>query len=131
VRRMLTATFVAFAILAVVLSAIGLFGVVAHDVARRRFELALRIALGADSVRILRAVLTQGAVLIASGLGAGAVLSFWSARALGAMLFAIEPSDLVSIGAAAAVLAAAGAAAVLPAALRAARTDPALTLHAE
>jgi len=89
-RRMLTATFVAFAILAVVLSAIGLFGVVAHDVARRRFELALRIALGADSVRILRAVLTQGAVLIASGLGAGAVLSFWSARALGAMLFAIE-----------------------------------------
>ena len=52
-RRVLTATFSAFAVLAVVLGAIGLFGVVAHDVARRRAELALRMALGADPMRIL------------------------------------------------------------------------------
>ena len=53
-RRVLTATFMGFALLAVVLGGIGLFGVVAHDVACRRAELALRIALGADPMRILQ-----------------------------------------------------------------------------
>jgi hypothetical protein len=60
-RRVLTATFTGFALLALVLGAIGLFGVVAHDVAARRAEIALRIALGADPMRILQATLGQGA----------------------------------------------------------------------
>ena len=86
-RRVLTATFSAFAVLAVVLGAIGLFGVVAHDVARRRAELALRMALGANPMRILRTTLRQGALMVAGGLVAGAVLSYWATRALGAMLY--------------------------------------------
>ncbi|HVQ15046.1 MAG TPA: ABC transporter permease, partial [Vicinamibacterales bacterium] len=56
-RRVLTATFTGFALLALVLGAIGLFGVVAHDVAQRRGDLALRIALGANPMRLLRATL--------------------------------------------------------------------------
>src|SRR5205814_2560560 len=81
-RRVLTATFMGFALLAVVLGGIGLFGVAAHDVACRRAELALRIALGADPVRILSATLGQGALMVGSGLVVGGVLSIWAARAL-------------------------------------------------
>jgi ABC-type antimicrobial peptide transport system permease subunit len=127
----LTATFAAFAVLGVVLGAIGLFGVVAHDVARRRTELALRLALGADPRRILRTTLRQGASMVLAGLLAGSVLAFWASRALGTMLFASDRLDVLTIGLAALLLVATGIAAVLPAALRAAHTDPLIALRAE
>ena len=130
-RRVLTATFLGFALLAVVLGAIGLFGVVAHDVACRRTELALRIALGADASRLLRATLGQGAWMVGSGLMAGGLLSFWAARALGNVLVTADHWDALSIGGAALVLIIAGTPAVLPAAVRAARTDPLVALRAE
>jgi predicted permease len=130
-RRLLTATFMGFGLLAVVLSAIGLFGVAAHDVARRRAELAIRIALGADPMRILRATLGQGALMVAAGLGLGGVLSIWAVRGLSGVVFTTERVDFLSIGVAAAVLMATGAGAVLPAALRAARTDPLIALRSE
>jgi putative ABC transport system permease protein len=124
VRRALTATFMGFAILATVLSAIGLFGVAAHDVAARRAELALRIALGADPRRILMRTLGQGAWLVGAGVVAGGILSIWAARALGSMTLATSGFDPLNIAAAATVLMVVGAVAVLPAARRAARTDP-------
>jgi putative ABC transport system permease protein len=130
-RRVLTATFSAFAVLAVVLGAIGLFGVVAHDVARRRAELALRMALGADPMRILRTTLSQGALMVVGGLVAGAVLSYWATRALSTMLLPPDRLDVLSVGAAGVVLIVAGVGAVLPAAVRAARTDPVTALRAE
>jgi putative ABC transport system permease protein len=131
VRRLLTATFTGFAVLAVVLGAIGLFGVVAHDVARRRAELALRMALGADPGRILRTTLGQGVWMVGLGLMAGAILSFWATRALSAMLFAPDPLDVVSVFVAAMMLLLVGIGAVLPASLRAARTDPMIAIRAE
>jgi putative ABC transport system permease protein len=130
-RRLLTATFMAFALLAVVLGGIGLFGVVAHDVASRRTELALRIALGADPMRILRATLGQGALMVGSGLAAGGVLSIGAARVLDGVLLATGHLDVVSVGVAAAVLIVVGAGAVWPAARRAARTDPLIALRSE
>jgi putative ABC transport system permease protein len=130
-RRVLTATFTGFALLAVVLGAIGLFGVVAHDVASRRAELALRIALGAEPKRILAATLRHGAVMIAGGLAAGGVLSLWVARALRSFVLPIGGLDLVGIVAAAALLVLVGLGAVLPAARRAARTDPVIALKSE
>jgi hypothetical protein len=130
-RRLLTAAFTAFALLAVVLSAIGLFGVVAHDIASRRTELALRLALGADPIRLAIAALRQGAVMVGAGLAAGIVLSAWTTRGLGTLVVSSIESDIVSTAAAAAVLAIASTAAVFPAALRAARTDPLITLRAE
>jgi len=130
-RRVLTAAFTGFAALAVVLGALGLFGVAAHDVTSRRAELALRIALGADPARILAATLGQGAVMIGAGLLAGGVLSIWTSRALGSLILATSPLDLLSISAPAVILIAAGACAILPVARRAARTDPLITVRAE
>ncbi|MEP6917030.1 MAG: ABC transporter permease [Acidobacteriota bacterium] len=127
-RRVLTATFTGFAI---VLGGIGLFGVVAHDVASRRRELALRIALGADPMRILMGTLAQAAWMVGSGLAVGGVLSTWAARALSGIVSAASPFDAVNVGVSAAVLLLVGAAAALPAALRAARTDPLGALHNE
>jgi ABC-type antimicrobial peptide transport system permease subunit len=130
-RRVLTAVLTGFALLALVLGAIGLFGVVAHDVARRRSDLALRMALGADPMRLLRATLSQGAVLVGMGLMVGGALSIWVAGARGALSMAPGHADPWSIAAAAGVLAVTGFVAVLPAALQAARTDPLVALRAE
>jgi predicted permease len=130
-RRLLTAAFTGFALLAVVLSTIGLFGVVAHDVACRRAELALRIALGADPTRIVWATLGQGALMVGFGLAVGSVLSIWAVRGLSGLVFGAVHSDVLSIGMAAAILMATGAVAVLPVALRAARTDPLMLLRSE
>jgi len=130
-RRFLTATFAGFAVLALVLGAIGLFGVVAHDVAQRRGDLALRLALGANPMRLLRATLAQGAFMVGSGLVAGGVLSFWVARALGATGVAADRLDAWGLAGSAVVLATTGLLAVLPAALRAARTNPLIALRAE
>jgi putative ABC transport system permease protein len=130
-RRVLAATFMGFALLAVVLSGIGLFGVAAHDVASRRVELALRIALGADPKRILMRTLAQGAWMVGAGLVAGSVLSIWTVRALGSVVFATSRFDPVNVALAAAVLVVVGALAVLPAAQRAARTDPLSALRNE
>jgi predicted permease len=130
-RRVLTAAFTGFAALALLLGGLGLFGVAAHDVASRRPELALRIALGADPMRILTATLGQGALLVGSGLVVGGLLSIWAARALSTLLFATDQWDVLSVCIAAAVLMIAAVAAVLPVALRAARTDPLIALRAE
>jgi predicted permease len=130
-RRVLTATFMGFALLAIVLGGIGLFGVVAHDVASRRAELALRIALGADPMRILMRTLGQGAWLVGAGLVVGGVLSIWAAHALGSMVFGTGRFDPLNVAVAAAVLIVVGAVAVLPAARRAARTDPLSALRNE
>jgi ABC-type antimicrobial peptide transport system permease subunit len=130
-RRVLTAAFSGFALLAVALGAIGLFGVVAHDVASRRPELALRIALGAAPMRILNGTLGQGAAMVGSGLVIGGVLSIWTARLLAAVIGPAARIDVVSIAVASLVLLLAGTAATLPAARRAARTDPLMALRAE
>jgi predicted permease len=131
-RRILTAAYTGFALLAVVLGALGLFGVAAHDVASRRAELALRLALGAHPRRILRATLGQTALLVAAGLAVGGVLSIWAARALGSLVLASGGFDiLLTVALPATVVVAASIAAVLPAARRAARTDPSTALRGE
>lgn len=130
-RRVLTATFTGFAVLAVILGAIGLFGVVAHDVASRRVELALRVALGADPMRIMRATFGQGAAIVAPALAMGALLSVWAARVLMGVGFAINRLDPLSIAAPAALLIVTALTAMIPVARRAARTDPLLALRAE
>jgi putative ABC transport system permease protein len=130
-RRLVAAAFTAFALLAVVLSAIGLFGVAAHEVARRRAEFALRIAVGANPMRILRSTLARGTSMVAAGLAAGGVLSIAALRAFGGVIDSSGYPDALSVGLAAVVLVATGAGAVLPAALRAARTDPAIALRGD
>jgi predicted permease len=130
-RRVLTAAMTAFAVLALVLGAIGVFGVAAHDVARRRGDLALRLALGAEPRRLLKATLSQGALLVGTGLVAGGTLSIGVARVIDTISIGPSHADPWSIAAAAVVLAVTGFVAVLPAALRAARTDPLIALRDE
>jgi hypothetical protein len=130
-RRVLTASFMGFALLALVLGAIGLFGVVAHDVASRRAELAIRIALGADPMRILTATLRQGAMMAGSGLVVGSLLSIRAARVLSGAGFGTDGLDAPSVAVPATMLVIACAAAVFPAARRAARTDPLIALRNE
>jgi putative ABC transport system permease protein len=130
-RRVLTATFLGFSLLAVTLAGIGLFGVVAHDVAARRAELALRIAVGAQPGRIFLRTLWQGLSMVAAGVVAGGVLSTWTVPALGSMVVASARVELVGAAAAATVLLVVGVVAVLPPALRAARTDPLCALRGD
>jgi predicted permease len=128
-RRVLTAAFFGFSVLALLLGAIGLFGVIAHDVASRRAELALRLALGASPARILATTLQQGVWIVGASLAQGGVISFWTSRAFETTVTTSDGVDLVSVGIAAAVLVVVAAAAMLPAALRAARTDALLALR--
>jgi putative ABC transport system permease protein len=130
VRRVLTAAFFGFALLAVALGAIGLFGLVSHDVASRRLELALRVALGADSSHLLNAALGQGGAIVGAGLLAGVVLSYWASQALSAVV-AASPLDPINLASASAVLLLASVAALLPVARRAVRTDPLIVLRGE
>jgi putative ABC transport system permease protein len=129
-RRVLTSTFLAFAVLALLLGAIGLFGVIAHDVASRRKELGIRVALGARPSRIVVATAAPAAAMVACGLAAGGVLSIWAFGALNRLGFA-DGIDVLSLGVPAGMLALAGVAAALPPALRAASTDPLIALRSE
>jgi putative ABC transport system permease protein len=130
-RRVLTATFMGFALLAIVLGGIGLFGVVAHDVAARRSEIAVRLALGADPMRILMRTLGQGAWMVGAGLVVGGVLSIGATGALSSFVFATGRFDPLNVAVVVTVLMVVGAVAVVPAARRAARTDPVSVLRSQ
>lgn len=131
-RRLLASTFTGFALLALALSGVGLFGVMAHDVAARRPELGLRLALGESPARLVRRTLGQGIWLVATGLTVGSVLSVWAADLLGGLVSgAADPVDVTNIGAAIVALTLVGAAAVFPAARRAARADPLAVLRGD
>jgi hypothetical protein len=129
--RVLTGTFAAFALLALTLSAVGIFGIVAHDVTSRRPELAVRLALGADPRRLLVATLRHSALVIGGGVSVGLVMSVWSGRLLATVAPAAGRVDPAAMAAAAALLLLVGLLAALQPARRAARTDPLAALRAD
>jgi predicted permease len=118
-----------FALLALGLAALGLYAMLGWAVARRRGEIGLRMALGARASQVTGMVLREGLWLVAAGILLGVGASLWLGRALASLLFEVQPSDPLSLAAAAAVLLAAGGLAALLPALRASRTDPARTLR--
>jgi putative ABC transport system permease protein len=115
--------------LALLLAAVGLYGVTAHAVAQRRFEIGIRMALGATPPLIARAVLARVAGLVAAGVGVGAALSMWTTRFAASMLYGISPRDPATLASACVVLASVAAAAAWLPAHRASRLDPAAVLR--
>jgi putative ABC transport system permease protein len=120
-----------FALLALVLGAIGVYGVVSYAVSRRRAEFGVRMALGATAGRVMREVSVSGLRPVVIGVAIGVVASAFLAKALSAFLFEVTPHDLVSLGAAASALLGAGVAAVLIPGLRAGRTSPVEVLRGD
>jgi predicted permease len=110
--------------LAMLLSGIGLYGVIAFSVARRTREIGIRVALGASRARVIRQVLVEAVATVAAGGIIGVALSVAAARALSSVLYGVSPFDPVSyLGALALVLLTAAVAALIPA-RRAASIDP-------
>jgi predicted permease len=120
-----------FAGTSLLLGAVGIHGVLSYDVARRRREIGIRMALGARRTGILRLIAGQSAVLTAVALLVGAGGAFALTRFLGALLFGVGPYDPVTLAAVAALMAIVAMAATTLPAWRAARTDPAAALRAE
>jgi predicted permease len=115
--------------LALILAAVGLYGVVAHAVRARRTEIGVRVALGAAPSTIVRLVFQRVGVLIAVGLAVGLAGSLWAARFVETLLFQLQPRDPMTFAGAAAVLVVVGVLAAWMPARRAARLDPATVLR--
>jgi putative ABC transport system permease protein len=120
-----------FALLALLLGAVGVYGVMAHLVVQRTREIGIRMALGAVPREILRLVLSQGAWLAALGIAAGLAGALAATRLLSSLLFGVGPTDPATFAATATALAAVAALASLLPALRALRTDPVEALRSE
>jgi putative ABC transport system permease protein len=118
-----------FGLLALLLAAIGLYGVTSYAVSRRRTEIGIRMALGADANGVVRLVLRRVALLVVVGIAIGAGISLWAARFVSTLLYGLEPRDPVTLIGASAVLALIGALAGWLPARRAARIDPAVVLR--
>jgi predicted permease len=130
-QRILAALGAFFGTLALVLAAVGLYGVVAYGTARRTGEIGLRIALGAPRGQVVWMILRDSLVLVALGLAFGLPAALAGARAVESVLFGIQPADPFTFATTAALLAAIGAAAAFLPARRASRLDPGQVLRSE
>lgn len=120
-----------FGAAALVLAAVGIYGVVAYSVAQRGREIAVRLALGAESSRIRNMVVTQGLRPVAVGLVCGVAAAFGVTRLLSGLLFGVQPRDPLVFLTAPAVLVGVALVAVWLPALRATRIDPAESLRGD
>lgn len=123
--------FAGFAAVALALAAVGAYGVVSYSAAQRRFEMGVRMALGAGRGRIFRAVLGESVRLVAAGLALGLAASLGVTRLLASFLYGTAPSDAATLGAVCGVLIAVAVAAGYVPARRAARVDPATVLRGD
>lgn len=121
----------AFGFLAVLLATVGLYGMIAYMVVRRRNEIGVRIALGAGPGRVIQLVLGEAVLLLAAGLAAGAVLTLWASRSAAPLLFGLKPYDPVTLLLATGLLVAVALAAAYLPARRAAEHSPMTALREE
>jgi putative ABC transport system permease protein len=120
-----------FGFLAGVLATVGLYGVIAYMVARRRNEIGIRIALGADRRRIMNLVVKEAGILLAAGLVIGTALAAATARTASSLLYGLRPTDPATIGFAITLLVIVALAASFVPALRASRVEPIEALREE
>jgi ABC-type antimicrobial peptide transport system permease subunit len=128
-RRLNAALVSLFGILAVLIAAVGIAGVLAFSVSARTNEIGIRMSLGADRRRVQRMILREGGVLVVLGLVLGVTGAFFAARVIQGLLFGISPNDPATFLVVAALMAAIGITACWIPAARAARVDPAITMR--
>ena len=117
--------------LAILLAALGLYGLIAQSVAQRRHEMGIRLALGASTRHLIRTAALPGVTLSLYGIGCGAVLALFATRLLKSMIWGIAPTDPATFVSVALLLVAVSAIASVVPALRVIGIDPALTLRNE
>jgi predicted permease len=130
-QRLGTSVLGLFGILALVITAIGIYGVVGYGVTQRTREMGIRIALGARTLSVLRLVLVNNITTILLGVVIGLLMSVALTRTVSSFLFGVSAMDAITFAAASAILLAVGAAATLIPAVRATRVDPVIALRSE
>jgi predicted permease len=130
-HRIVTALVSVFAVLAVLLAALGLYGMLSFYVGQRTREIGVRMALGAAAREVVEMVVRRGMRLVLIGVALGLAGSWGAARLLGHLLHGVPPTDPITLGGSALIFLAVGLFACLVPAWRATRVDPALSLGAE
>jgi len=130
-RRFQTTLLSIFGITALLLAAVGLYGVMTFIVSERTREIGLRVALGARPTQVLAHVFRQGAITTAGGLAAGMVLAAATSRYIASLLFGVTPFDSATLAAVILLLAVVSGAAIWVPARRATRVDPMEALRQE
>jgi putative ABC transport system permease protein len=120
-----------FSLVALVLAAIGVYGVVSYIVSQRTREIGIRMALGARAAEVVRMVVRRSMTPIAAGIVVGVLGSIWASRLLGTLLYEVKPHDPVVLGSIVLVLGGSAVAASLVPARRAASVDPLIVLKEE
>jgi predicted permease len=118
-----------FALAALLLAAVGLYGVMAYAVAERTSEFGIRMALGAVRSDVLRLVLTRGGRLVGAGVALGLLVALWTTTLMTPLLFGVSPADPLALGGVGVLLTAVATMACLVPALRAARVTPLVALR--
>jgi putative ABC transport system permease protein len=131
IRRAYSWLFVAFAVVAMLMAAAGIYGVISFTVSQRTREIGIRMALGAQPWEVMRSVLARGMALVAIGAVLGAAAAQLTGRLLGEMLFGVSPRDAMTYAVVLVTVALAGLAANYLPARRAAAVDPMRSLRAE
>jgi putative ABC transport system permease protein len=121
----------AFGALATALATLGLYGVMSYMVTRRRKEIGVRMALGADKRSVVELVLKEAILLLVVGLAAGVALSLWTAQLAQKLLFGVQPRDALSLASAVSLLSAIAMLAAYIPARRAAAADPMAAVRIE
>ncbi|HEX8691192.1 MAG TPA: ABC transporter permease [Longimicrobium sp.] len=128
-RRLNAVLVSSFGVLAVIIAAVGIAGVLAFSVSARTHEIGIRMSLGAGPGRVQRMILGEGGVLLAVGLVVGVTLALFAAGVIRGLLFGVEPNDPATFAGVAVLMAAIGVGACWVPARRAARIDPAITMR--
>jgi len=129
--RILASVLAVFGAIAMLLAALGLYGVISYSVTMRTFEIGVRSALGADRSAVVRMILGQGARLVVTGLIVGLGGANIAARVMRSLLHGVSPADPIAIGGTVAVLLAIGTLGSLLPALRASRIEPTEALRSQ
>ena len=130
-RRLTMLLLTVFAGAAMLLAAVGIYGVIAYNVTQRTQEIGIRMALGAQRADVLRLVVRHALMLVAIGVGTGAAGALLLTRLMRGLLFDVRPGDPFTFTVVSVALATVAVAASLVPGLRATRVDPVVALRAE